>query len=88
MPPLSTGASYRSGVDIKKFEFISNIHGTKVTKSYTNDEEGINIFYQEHQYEKSFDNKFKVVLGSVYILSREIFALCNIIALTGSKNKF
>jgi transposase len=35
------------GVDIGKFEFVVNVHGSKNTKSYTNDSDGIAQFYQE-----------------------------------------
>lgn len=35
------------GIDIGKFEFVANIHGSKTTKTYSNDAEGISSFYKE-----------------------------------------
>lgn len=38
-----------AGIDIGKFEFVVNIHGSKKTYTYPNTIEGLSDFYQTHQ---------------------------------------
>lgn len=37
------------GIDIGKFEFVVNVHGSKKTDAYTNTIEGLSDFYQAHK---------------------------------------
>lgn len=37
------------GIDIGKWEFVTNINGKNSTNTYTNNIEGFALFYQEHE---------------------------------------
>ena len=47
------------GIDIGKFEFIMNIHGTKAVDAYTNDLEGFKRMYKTHK--KAFKDALVVL---------------------------